>query len=117
MRTPLTTALFLTAFLLGTPAMADPPGELIWKSPYPTGSVVNMTSGETLGHCHATLRLITDADGSQHEMYNQAECPSNLHAHNYLSISVPVGEPIQNMDGYREARHVKILANGIIKLY
>lgn len=112
-----TTIALVALSLLATASIATaaPAGKLLWKSPAPTG-VVYDSSGVPIEDCYATIRLVTDKDGSKHRMRNDMECLTPG-IHNYVSMSFPADGPPINMKGIKEATHVRVLPSGVIQLY
>ena len=106
-----TRAALLALFLLALAPVAHAEDKLIWKSPQATGIVANAFG--TKEYCHATIRLAKTLNGKLHQFYNPMECQTD-HISNYASISVPLGEPVINMSGFKEATHVRVTHDKII---
>jgi hypothetical protein len=106
--------------LTATAATAAPTGKLLWKSPWTTGVVYR--DGTPVENCHATIRLVTDRDGTKHRVKNDNECLTPG-IHNYISLSFPADGPPINMTDpktkqvIKEATHFRVLPNGTIQLY
>lgn len=113
------TALALCLLITLSPAaMAKDTSTLLWKSPYPTGTIMSTSAQGGGGHCYATVRGHSDAHGKMARFYNLMECETEpwQHISNYVSLSYPLDVPVINMKGIREAHHVKI-KNGRIILF
>lgn len=84
--------------------------KLVWQGDKPTAYAI----GPGGGPCYPTIHM-TMKDGVAHFYSRNIECFGR--AAGLSDIGVPIGEPLVNMTGIREAHHVKILPNGHIKLY
>ena len=77
-------------------ACADEP---VWKSPTPSGHILQGFAGAPSSDCYATVRLV---DGKRY--FHPTECDEK--AHNYLDIGIPLDGNIIKMP--REARHISV---------